>query len=532
MTTPRADAERWRKLPAQYQTIPYLLIHQEHLADKTLVRFSEAERSYVEMTRAAVRTAGRLAGAGLEAGDRVAIMCSNRIEFLELFLACAWMGAVAVPLNTALRGPALEHVINDSGARVLVAEPEFLERLGEFARPPYLKLVWLLGDAPAGWSGDLPVAQWPGPGAAIPAGEVRPGDTAALLYTSGTTGAAKGVCCPHAQFFWGAVAMNEVLEIRSDDVLRTSLPLFHINALGTFFKALLAGASCSYGRRFSARRFWQEMVESDATVTFLLGTMSNILMARTPSRAERDHRVRIALSPATSAATLALFLERTGVQLVDSYGSTETGGVISAPPDAQRPGSMGRVLPDFEARVVDDNDADVPPGTPGELVLRPRRPNSFATGYFGVPAKTVETWRNLWFHTGDRVVQDAEGWLSFHDRHAELIRRRGENISSYEVEIALQSHPSVSLAVAFGVPSPLGEDDVAAAVVLKTGAAVRAPDLIEHCAPRLPAFAVPRYVDLVESLPVTENGKVRKAELRARGVTSSMWDREQTRNPI
>jgi crotonobetaine/carnitine-CoA ligase len=223
---------------------------------------------------------------------------------------------------------------------------------------------------------------------------------------------------------------------------------------------------------------------------------------------------------------MTAFFERTGIRLVDGYGSTETGGTISAPPDAQRPGYMGRVLDDFEARVVDDDDEEVPDGTPGELVLRSRQPYSFSTGYLGLPEKTLETWRNLWLHTGDQVVRDADGWYRFHDRNPEVIRRQGENVSAYEVEQTLVSHRAVSLAAVFGVPSPLGEQDVAAAVVVKGGETVTGPELIAHCERHLAHFAVPRYIEFVDTVPITPTGKVRKAKLKERGITGSMWDRE------
>ena len=525
----RQNDTSWRELPVSEQTIQALLLQQHaRFGDKPLVRFGDVIHSYNQTVSAVEEAAGQLRRSSVDAGDRVALMMTNRFELLQQFLAFAWLGAIVVPINIAARGRQLEHVLRDSGARVLVIEQGFVERLADFAVPPALAQVWVLDGMPQKAPAAYSVASWPGGGGAIAPADVRPGDTAALLYTSGTTGLPKGVCCPHAQFFWAAVVMNEVLDIRADDVLHSPLPLFHINALGTFFKALLAGATCSYGRSFSASNFWRELVDAEATVTFLLGTMVSILCSRDRSSLERAHGVRLAMAPATSAPLWATFLERTGIELVDAYGSTETAGVISAPPGAQKPGYMGRVLPDFEARVVDADDAEVPDGTPGELVLRNYQPNNFATGYFGLPAETVKTWRNLWFHTGDQVIRDADGWLRFHDRSAEVIRRRGENVSSCEVEEALVSHPSVGLAAAFGIASPLGEEDVAAAVVFKHGAARVAPaELIAHCNLRLAYFAVPRYLDFVDVLPTTENGKVRKAALKARGITYSMWDREK-----
>jgi crotonobetaine/carnitine-CoA ligase len=194
----------------------------------------------------------------------------------------------------------------------------------------------------------------------------------------------------------------------------------------------------------------------------------------------------------------------------------------------QRPGKMGRLAQGFAARVVDAQDNALPPGAAGELVLRADEPFAFATGYFGMPDKTVEAWRNLWFHTGDRVVMDADGYFSFVDRLKDAIRRRGENISSFEVEQVLAGNAAVAAVAVFPVPSDLAEDEVMAAIILKPGQAIGPEELLQYCEPRLPHYALPRYLDFVETLPTTENGKVRKTELRSQGVTPTTWDRAQS----
>jgi crotonobetaine/carnitine-CoA ligase len=252
-----------------------------------------------------------------------------------------------------------------------------------------------------------------------------------------------------------------------------------------------------------------------------------ILDARSPAPEDRGHRVRVALAPATPAELHNTFRERFGILLVDGYGSTETNAVIGCRWDDQRPGFMGRVRDGFEARVVDEDDQELPDGTAGELVLRHSAPFSFATGYFGQPEKTVEAWRNLWFHSGDRVVREADGYFRFLDRIKDAIRRRGENISAWEVERALQSHPDVETAAVIPVPSELGEDEVMAYVVLRRGAEPDPVRVLRHCESRIAYFALPRYVDFVDELPLTSNGKVAKFRLRERGVTETTWDREQ-----
>jgi crotonobetaine/carnitine-CoA ligase len=517
-----------RGLPVAEQTLPALLERQARaFGAKPLLRFGELERSFAEVRDAAARVAGDLAAGGVAPGDRVAMMCENRIELLDLVLGCAWLGAVAVPINAALRGTQLTHVLRNCGARRLAIDTALLPVLGQTELPATLETAWPLDGLPARGSLTCEVAAPPsGAVAAAPSQTVGPGDTVAILYTSGTTGPAKGVCCPHAQFYWWGIVVGEMLGIGEDDVLYTCLPLFHTNALNAFVQALVAGATFHIGPRFSASRFWSTLAESAATVTYLLGAMVNILVSRPTEAAERAHSGRVALAPGTPAALFDAFRERFGIQLVEGYGSTETNCAIGAPWTAQRAGYMGPVRDGFEARVVDDYDVEVAAGEGGELVLRSSAPYSFATGYFDMPEKTVEAWRNLWFHTGDRVVRDADGWFRFVDRLKDAIRRRGENISSFEVEQVLLEHAAVSAAAVFPVPSEMAEDEVAAAVVLEPAASLDPRELIEHCAPRLAYFAIPRYIEFVTALPLTENGKVRKAVLRERGITPGMWDRE------
>jgi crotonobetaine/carnitine-CoA ligase len=472
-----------------------------------LVRVGDREHSAASLHEAAAARAGALAAAGVGPGDRVAVLSESRMELLELWFALAWLGAAIVPVNTALRGGQLEHVLRDSGAAALALEDAFRERLDHVGAVP--ERLWSMDALP---DDGMPVE-------AHPAG---PGDTAAVLYTSGTTGPAKGVACPHAQWAWWGVRTGGAIGVRAGDRLFTTLPLFHTNALGAVFQALLLDATLVVGGRFSVSRHWERCARSGATVTYLLGAMVSMLLARDEGPYDRSHDVRVALAPGTGADQHAAFRERFGVHLVDAYGSTETNCVIAG----GRPGTMGRLVDGFEARVVDDDDVPLPDGTPGELVLRSREPFSFATGYLGRPEQTVAAWRNLWFHTGDRVVRDEDGCFRFVDRLKDVIRRRGENVSSYEVEQVLLAHPDVAAAAAVPVPSELGEDEVLACVVAREGAVVDPRALVEFCAPRIAYFAVPRYVEVMDALPLTANGKVEKFRLRERGRTEATWDRE------
>jgi crotonobetaine/carnitine-CoA ligase len=480
----------------------------ERYGDRPLVKIAGGEWRHRDAVDIVARRAGALRAAGIERGDRVALMCSNRVELLEVFLACGWLGAVAVPINTASMRPQLEYYLANSGAKLFVLEQQFVPRL-----PAEAPQLWVLGDG------------YPAPAEPLPAAAVQPGETLAILYTSGTTGPAKGVTCPHAQYYWWGLNTAAILGVRGDDVLCTTLPLFHINALNTFAQAALIGCSVAFEAQFSASRFWATVQERGATVIYLLGAMVPILLAQKENALERSHRVRIGLGPGVPATALKTFHGRTGVTLLEGYGSTETNFVIATAADSARRGAMGWIRPGFHARVVDEGDVELPAGEAGELVLRADEPFAFATGYFGMPEKTVEAWRNLWFHSGDRVVREADGTFRFIDRIKDAIRRRGENVSSYEVEQVLLSHPDVAGAAVYPVRSELAEDEVMAALVAAPGCRIDCAALASFCESRLPKFAVPRYIDLLPELPRTENGKVQKYKLRERGVTAASWDR-------
>lgn len=514
-----------RGLPLSECTIPALLTRQAELySDKILLKIGGSALTYAEVRDLAAATAGVLQANGIRRGDKVATLSENRLELIQTILGCAWMGAVAVPLNAALRGTQLHHALEDSNSRILVVEPDLLARLESVSPPPHLEQVWSMDSATTGVAG-YDVRPFPSFAGTVPACPVSPGETAALLYTSGTTGVSKGVCCPHAQFYWWGITVTEQLGITDEDTLFTVLPLFHTNALNAFVQTLVAGATIVVGRRFSASRFWSQLSDSNATVTYLLGAMINILWSRENEPLERGHNVCRALSPATPAALADPFFDRFGIRLIDGFGSTETNSVLTSAPDMPRPGYIGQVQPDFEAIVVDEHDSPVPDGTPGELLLRSRVPYAFATGYYGMSDKTTEAWRNLWFHTGDRVVREPDGWFRFVDRMKDVIRRRGENISSFEVEQIVGLHPAVETVAAYPVPSEMAEDEVMVSIVPKFGATLTPQEIVDHCHGRLAKFAVPRFVDIVEALPTTENGKIRKVLLRERGRTTTTWDR-------
>lgn len=522
--TPEAspDAAPCETVPPHQRALGLLLERQAELYEGCAL-FVSGERtwSFRDAVTIAAGRAAALAEAGIHRGDRVAIFCGNRAEFMEVFLGCAWLGAVAVPVNTAARGAQLRHILVDSGARLLAVEQHLVEAVTQLEGELPLETVWTIGGDAS--DGHLPM---PAPGLPVDRAVVGPGDLAAILYTSGTTGVSKGVCCPHAHLFWWGERTAELLGVTQGDVLLTCLPLFHINALNSFYQALLRGATLVVEPRFSSSGFSRSLVRHKATITYLLGAMVPMLLSRDVSDDDRAHQVRVALSPAVPEAFHGAFRERFGIDLIDGYGSTETNFVIGNTLAEQVPGWMGKIRSGFSGRVVDEHDNPLPDGVAGELLLRADEPFAFASGYFNLPEKTVEAWRNLWFHTGDRVLRNEAGLYRFVDRLKDAIRRRGENISAFEVEEVLSSHPSIAAAAVFPVPSELAEDEVMAALVTVPGASPTPEELLDYCQPRLSYFAIPRFIEFVDSLPLTENGKVQKFKLRERGVSADTWDRQ------
>ena len=498
----------------------------ERYGDRVLLVAGETRWTFAQTAAIAAASAQALVDAGIKPGDRVALMCSNRPEFLQVYLGCAWLGAIAVPINTALRGLQLSHIFRNSRPALLVVEAQFVAAIESLETGVELPLrTWIIGAVEAGDS-RLSATPLPALAAMAAAGAVRPGDTVAILYTSGTTGPAKGVCCPQAQMFWWGIYSARAIGIRDGDVLFTTLPLFHTNALNAFYQALLNGCTYVLEPKFSASDFRAAAQRHNATVGYLLGAMASMLLAQPENANDKVHRLRVALGGGVPAQIHRPFLQRFGVPLVDGYGSTETNFVFAGTIPSDRPGTMGYLADGIEARIVDENDSALPDGQAGELLLRASEPFAFATGYFGMPEKTVEAWRNLWFHTGDRIVRDADGHYRFIDRMKDSIRRRGENVSSWEVEQIIQSHPAVAACAVYPLPSELGEDEVAAAILVDQGRSLEPVDIVRHCEGRIAYFAIPRYVRILSQMPLTENGKIKKGALRDAGVTPDTWDRD------
>ncbi len=498
--------------------------------DRVALRFAGRSLTYRTLDQETDRLARGLAAAGLAPGDRVAALLFNTPEFPILWFALAKLRAVLVPLNTGLKGDILRYELADCAPSALVIDRRLWDAYAPFRDGLAIPREWVAEPEPSGEALPPRTARlselardgpaWTGPAPA-------PHEPAEILYTSGTTGPPKGAVIPHEKPL--ATAREIALRSRLDpgSVLFTALPLFHCNAQEmTALVALLCDLTAAFDERFHASTFWESAARMEATHVSLLIAMINVLYKQPAKATDRTHRVRTALTAGTTRAIWEDFERRFGLTIVELYGMTECGcTTLMNPPDRIRVGSVGTPLGFVEAEVVDDEDRPVPTGVRGELVVRPRAPFTMFLGYLGKPEKTVEAWRNLWFHTGDYVTRDADGYYYFVDRKKDVIRRRGENLAPYDVETVLNRHPAVFESVVVGVPSPLGEEDVKAFVLLRPGATATPRELFEYCVAELPFYMVPRYLEFLDEIPKTANQKAQRYLLRQR-TGGTQYDRE------
>jgi carnitine-CoA ligase len=496
----------------------------ELLGERPMVRFTDGEthRAGALMDGAAAFGAVLLK-LGVNAGDRVAILCTNRVEFIWTFFGACWIGAIPAPLNTSLHGQILRNMIEDLDPTVVVCERETEVAVRKATGSISGKLVILDIDVSSEIDGVRDGKQRFEPPEQH---QSASSELAMILYTSGTTGRSKGIMYSHEMAISFSEAAHWMLGYTAEDVAFNCLPLFHGNSLlCTLVPAMRVGAFSVFAPRFSANIFWETVRAEGATVLSLLGSMVPILMNQAPSPNDNASRARIALAVPAPGKSFFQFQERFNLKLSSLYGMTDIGLPIGVPADTPgRPGMCGVLHQDWECIVADDNDRPLPDGEIGEALIRPRRPFIMQLGYWRNPAATVETWRNLWFHTGDYLRRDSAGWFEFIDRKKDAIRRFGENISSFEVETVLLGHAAIAEAAVYAVPADLEEDEVMASVVLEPGMHVTAPELLEYCTENLPYFAVPRYIRITPSLPKTQTAKVQKQELRHIAIDELSWD--------
>lgn len=492
-----------------------------------------------DIDTAAGRLAAGLAELGVQRGDRVASLLENGAPQVIGFFATLRLGAIAVPVNHAYKGEFLRHQIADCGARVVLVQEDLLARITAVAGPgtPDLETVVVVrdgsGDDPRPDSDALSIEDY----AAliegrepIPPVAVEPGELACFIYTAGTTGPSKGCMLSHNYVACMARQIARAWNRTADDVVWTPLPLFHLNAISIcVVGTLLVGGSAAIARKFSVSNFWPEVQRTNATVLSMLGSLA-ILIANAPDHPDSvGHRLRLCAAAPMPPDTDRIWHERFGCETFSGgFGLTEASLIAALPPGVpNRPGAAG-IMNDteFEVELQDDTGRPVPTGEVGEICVRPAMPDVMFRGYWNRPVDTLAAFENLWFHTGDLARTDDERYLYFVDRKKDSLRRRGENISSFELERVGIAHPAVKDVAVHAVPSDVSEDEVKVTVVLQPDVPVNEEELCRFMAERVPYFAIPRYVEFVEDLPRNPVGRVLKYELRDRGVTAATWDRE------
>ncbi|WP_433803226.1 AMP-binding protein [Actinomycetospora sp. CA-084318] len=468
-------------------------------------------------------------GGGLAAGvDRpVAVLLDNSLDAIHVWLGVVLTGGIEVPVNTAYKGAFLAHVLRDSGAEILVVEAHYLDRVARVAdEVPALRTLVVRGTPgdvlPPGRFRVIGSDEVDGPGSPV---RRRPEDLHAIMYTSGTTGLSKGVLVPHAHAYTYASREHQERPHAGDRALVT-LPVFHLAGQWYgVYQSLIHAIPCVLEPGFSVGGFWPAVREHGITVTVLLGAMAELLAQRPPAPDDADNPLELAVM-APLAGDVAAFRRRFGVDLAAVYGMSEIGAVLDGPPETVVGGEAGFPREGYDLRLVDAEGHDVGSGEIGELLVRPRVPHTVMAGYHGLPEETARVMRDGWLHTGDAFRTDDAGRFFFCERMKDALRRRGENVSSFEVERTVNEHPAIAESAVVAVPSELGEDEIEVVVVLQPDATLDPAELTAFLVDRLPYFMVPRYVEVTDALPKTPTHKVQKNLLRAAGVGPTTWDRE------
>jgi crotonobetaine/carnitine-CoA ligase len=510
--------------------------------DRDYLRFGDgAWLSYGEVNARANRVANALIARGLVKGEAVSCLMPNSIDNLVTWFGIQKAGGVQSPVNLAYKGDFLSWVLNLPRSRFLVISDDHLGELERIQDElPHLEHVIVRRTGAP--NGPDPKVAWEPLDALLddrhdgePGVEIQWTDDARIMFTSGTTGRSKGAIKQQASDYFSGRTYNNVCEVTEDDTFFSCLPLFHSNAqVLAAYPAMIAGARINFVERYSSSRFWSQVVDADATILNTVSAINYFIWNTPPGDLDRAHRVRRIMAMPAPKDIYEAFQERFGIRFIEGYGLTETGMVTYHPPGGPpRPGSCGIATPGFEVSVVQPGtDLPLPPDTPGEIVVDMRLPNIVMRSYAGMPEKTAEDFRNLKLHTGDLGRMDAQGYLYFLDRVKDYIRRRGENVSSMEVEQTLTKHPHVLEAAAIAVPAGEGasaEDEIMVCLVAREGCEIDCAAVLEWCVERMPYFAIPRYARVVDHLPKTPTERVRKVELREVGITADTHDREAPR---
>jgi len=531
----------WRS--GEQSTIPELLMRRLDVdPDGPYLDVCGDTVTAAQLVDVSSRLASSLRSMGVSQGDRVATLIENSIEAVYAWWGIILAGAIAVPVNTAYKGEYLRHQLADSGSKVVIVAAEFLDRLEAVAATiESVQHVVIISDTPSAISSTA-TSLWSElltSDAILPEINTKPSDLGTFIYTGGTTGLSKGCMLSHNYHEALTRQIGICWERTAEDVVWTPLPLFHFNAITTaVIGPLVFGGRSAIYRRFSVSNFWPEMNRVGATITSTLGTMAYLLahdvdrpeMPRSGAP-EANTTLRLLGAAPMPVEVDDIMKNRFGLTTFSAaYGVTEASLISWQPPGGYNKPNAAGVINDeyFDVRIFDAEDNEVPRGDRGEIVIRPKRPEVMFAGYWGRPEVTVETSRNWWYHTGDIGIVDEENFLFFVDRKADYLRRRGENIASFEVESIIMGHGQIADVAVHAVPSPLTEDDLKITATRVEGATVSEEELFLWCVEQLPYFALPRYIEFRTDLPRSPVGRVLKRELRDEGVTSATWDLEQS----
>ena len=501
--------------------------------DDPFMDFSGEVITYGDLWHRSRQRAAGLANLGLSRGQTLICMLDNNVDAVTSWVAANMLGAVWVPVNTALKGEFLRHQIADAGAAIAIAEQDYAHRIIDLTGAIDVHHLLVRGGTPPPATSTIATSKLAAATPAAPLSAIvaaAPSDPAMLIYTSGTTGPSKGCIVSHN--YACNIARIAAGNRNPTHRLWTPLPLFHLNAAATSVLATAVNRSTvSIARRFSLSGFWPDIKRSGAQDISILGVMIPLIaaMEETKEMAACYGQIEQVGGAPWTPDLIDKWKRRFGVQRAGSavFGLTEATFITSTPTGVEAPlGASGRLNDDFDVRIVDDFDVELPAGEAGEIIVRPRRPHVMFSGYWRRPEATLATFTNLWFHTGDIGRFDEQGWFWFVDRKKDYLRRRGENISSFEMETTFRGHPDVADVAVHAVPSEFSEDDVKVTAVLREGASVSEEELCRWSLDKLPYFAVPRYVEFRHELPRNETGKVLKHQLRSEGVTQQTWDME------
>lgn len=539
------DVEWYLKSDRKNWVLPKVLKDQARkYGKKPFLQFGYKKPiSFYQTNQFANKVANGLIDMGIAKGEKVAVYMPNSDDYVLTWFGILKRGAVMVPINTQYKMDFLQYIIDSSDAKLLFIAEEYLERLVPIAKQiPKVEhiIVWTRDGGEKFSKHGLKFPNMISFSAFMnsqsskdPGVDVTFMDYARLMYTSGTTGRSKGVMRPSAADYSSARNYAEIMDIGPDDICFTCLPLFHSNAMVmTVYPALIMGAKTVVEEKYSSSNFWKWMVDHKITKFNLVGTISYFMWNTPPVPEEKQHKVKLVLGSPAPHDIIEDFMDRFNIKFMEGYGLTEIGQCTwMRPGEPFRVTSCGKEAPGYEIKIADpQSDEELPRGQVGEIIVRPRIPNIMLHYYHKMPEKTVEDFRNFWFHTGDAGWMDKDGYIYFVDRVKDYIRRRGENISSFEVEKIVNTHPLVEESAAIGIKADTGsyaEDELMILVITKQGEKIEPAELLEYLEPRMPRFMLPRFIRFVKSFPKTGTQRTQKNKLRQQGITKDTWDKEK-----